>query len=87
LRKELFMYRFPVKLEQRGASFVVIVPAVPGCVAWGGNSEEALRKAREALQAILIQVGPGFSPAASEPPVPGADGQYVEVTVPAVQPC
>jgi hypothetical protein len=83
------MYRFPVKVEQRDASFVVIVPAVPGCVAWGKNSEEALRKAREALQAILIQVGPGLSPVASAAPFQGdgADGEYVEVAVPAVQPC
>jgi len=83
------MYRFPVKVERRGASFVVIVPAVPGCVAWGRDSEEALRKAREALQTILIQAGPDFSLAASTPPLPadGADAEYVEVTVPAVQPC
>jgi hypothetical protein len=83
------MYRFPVKVEQRGASFVVIVPAVPGCVAWGRNSEEALRNAREAIQAILIQLGPGFSPASSAPRLPadGADGEYVEVAVPSVQQC
>jgi hypothetical protein len=83
------MYRFPVKVEQRGGAFIVIVPAVPGCVAWGRNSEEALRKAREALQAILIHVGPGFSPAASALPLSeaGADGEYVEVAVRAVQPC
>jgi hypothetical protein len=83
------MYRFPVKVEQRGASFVVIVSAVPGCVAWGTNSDEALRNAREALQAILIKLGPGFSPAASAPRLPGdgADGEYVEITVPSVQQC
>ena len=83
------MYRFPVKVEQRGASFVVIVPAVPGCVAWGTNSDEALGKAREALQAILMQPGPGFPPTASAPPLAGdwADVEYVEVAVPAVQPC
>ena len=83
------MYRFPVKVEQRDASFVVIVPAVPGCVAWGTNSDEALGKAREALQAILMQAGPGFPPAASAPPLAGdwADVEYVEVAVPAVQPC
>src|SRR5262245_29101675 len=89
LRNDSFMYRFPVKIEQRGASFVVIVPAVPGCVAWGRDSEEAIRKAREALQTILIQAGSGFSPAASAPPLSGdgADAEYVEVAVPAVQPC
>jgi hypothetical protein len=89
LRKEPFVYRFPVKVEKRGVSFVVIVPAVPGCVAWGRNSEEALQKAREMLQAILIQAGPVFSPAASAPPLPGhgTDGEYVELAVPAVQAC
>jgi hypothetical protein len=83
------MYRFAVKVEQRGGTVIVIVPAVPGCVASGRNSEEALRKAREALQAILIQVGPYFSPVTSAAPFPGegADGEYVEVALRAVEPC
>jgi hypothetical protein len=83
------MYRFPVKVEQRGESFVVFVPAVPGCVAGGRSREEALRKAREVLQVILAQAGPGFSPAVSPSPLQGdrADGEYVEVAGPAVSQC
>lgn len=83
------MYRFPVKVEQRGESFVVSVPAIPGCVTSGRSREEALRKAREMLQAILMQAGPGFSPAASAFPLSGggADGEYVEVAGAAVPLC
>ncbi len=83
------MYRFSVKVEQRGKGFVVLIPAVPGCVAGGNSREEALRKAREVLQAMLMQAGPCFSPAASAPPPPGdvAHGEYVEVSAPSVPPC
>lgn len=83
------MYRFWVKVEQRGESYVVTVPAVPGCVACGKSREEALRKAREVLQAILMQAGPGFACAAS-PPFPGCDGgdgEYVELAAPPAQFC
>ena len=83
------MRRFPVKVEQRGEGFVVLIPAVPGCITGGSTREEALRKARDVLQAMLLQAGPGFSPAASAPPPPGdgADGEYVEVVAPSVPLC
>jgi hypothetical protein len=78
-----------VKVEQRGESYIVTVPAVPGCVACGKSREDALRKAREELQAILVQAGPGFACAAS-PPFPardGGDGEYVELAAPPAQFC
>jgi hypothetical protein len=83
------MCRFPVKVEQRAEGFVVLIPAVPGCTTGGSSREEALRKAREVLQAMLMQAGPCFSPAASTPPSPGdgADGEYVEVVAPSVPLC
>ena len=83
------MYRFPVKVDQRGESFVVIIPAVPGCVAVGRSREEALSKAREVLQAILMQACRGFSLAASPSPLEGdgADGEYVEVAAPCLPQC
>ena len=82
------MCRFPVKVEQRGEGFVVLIPALPGCVTGGSTREEALRKARDVLQAMLMQAGPGFSPAASAPlPGDGADGDYVEVAAPSVPLC
>lgn len=82
------MCRFPVKVEQRGEGFVVLIPAVPGCVTGGSTREEALRKAREVLQAMLMQAGPGFLPAASTPPPgDGTDGEYVEVAAPSVPLC
>ena len=82
------MCRFPVKVEQRGEGFVVLIPAVPGCITGGSTREEALRKAREVLQAMLIQAGPSFSPASATPPrCDGADGDYVEVSAPSAPPC
>jgi HicB-like antitoxin of HicAB toxin-antitoxin system len=83
------VYRFWVKVEQRGESYVVTVPAVPGCVTSGTNREEALRQAREVLRAIFMQAGPGFASAASPPLLShdGGDGEYVEIANPHVQFC
>jgi len=83
------VYRFPIKVEQRGESYLVTVPAVPGCVTGGKSREEALRKAHELLQAILMQAGLGFLHAASLPPLlrDGADGEYVEVSARSVESC
>ena len=83
------MYRFPVKVAKRGQGYVVTVPAVPGCVTGGRSREEALRNAREVLQAILTQAGPGFSPGASPSPLPGdgAGGEYIDIAAPSVPPC
>jgi hypothetical protein len=41
------------------------------------------------LQAILMHAGSGFSIAANAPPLPGdgVDGEYVELAIPAAQPC
>lgn len=83
------MYRFPVKVERRGESYVVTVPAVPGCVTCGRSREEALRKACEVLQAVLMQAGPGFASAAG-PSLPARDegyGEYVELAAPPSQFC
>ena len=83
------MYRFPIKVEQRGDSCVVTVPAVPGCVTGGKSREEALRQVRELLQAMLMQAGPGFSHAASSPPPSddGGNGEYVDIAAPPIEPC
>ncbi len=82
------MYRFPVKVEKRGEGYVATVLAVPGCVSGGRSREEALRKVREVLQAILVQAGPCFPLAASTPPLrDGGDEEYVVVAAPSLQPC
>jgi predicted RNase H-like HicB family nuclease len=82
------VYRFAVKVEQSGKSYVATIPAVPGCVVGGRSREEVLRKAREVLRAFLTHAVPGFSPAGSTPPLPGdgADGEYVELAAPAAVP-
>jgi hypothetical protein len=88
-RKEPFVYRFPVKVEPRGEGYVVTVPGVPGCVADGRSRDEALRQAREVLQAILMQAGPGFAQLAGPRPPPrdGGEGEYVEVAGPPLPLC
>jgi hypothetical protein len=61
------MYRFPVKVEEKGDWVVVNVLAVPGCVAGGRSRTEALENARAALQAIFGRAGPGFMALAGQP--------------------
>ena len=79
------MYRFTVKVEKRAEGYVIIVPAVPGCVTSGRTREEAFRKAREVLQAILIQAGPCFPLSAIAPHT--GDEEFVDVSAPSVQSC
>jgi predicted RNase H-like HicB family nuclease len=51
-------YRFTViLLPERDAEFVgyynAVVPALPGCVSYGTDREEALRNIREAIEAYV----------------------------------
>lgn len=83
------MYRFRVKVEERAGGYVVTVPAVPGCVASGRTREDALRKARDVLQAILIQVGPFFPLTGGGGSTPGdlEEGEFLDVSAPSLPPC
>jgi hypothetical protein len=83
------VYRFPVKVEPRGEGYVATVPGLPGCVAGGRTSEEALRQVREVLQAILMQAGPSFTQLAGprSAPFDVGDGEHVEVAGPPREPC
>jgi hypothetical protein len=73
------MYRFPVKVEEKGDCVVATVPAVPGCVAGGRSRAEALENARAALQAILGRAGPSFLAFAGQLALEtGAGTDYVE---------
>lgn len=86
--KEHFMNRVAVKIEHRGEAFVVLVPAVPGCVFTGKSREEALTKTRDALQSILKQAGPGFSFRTSAIPSHDlGDVEYVNVGASAAPSC
>ncbi len=54
--------RFSVVLdpEEDGSVWNVTVPALPGCIAWGGTVEEALAHACEAVAghvAALVEAG------------------------------
>jgi hypothetical protein len=74
------MYRFPVKVEEKGDCVVVTVLAVPGCVAGGRSRAEALANVRAALQAILGRAGPGFMALAGQLGLEADGGtDYVEV--------
>jgi hypothetical protein len=73
------MYRFPVKVEEKGDWVVVTVLAVPGCVAGGRSRAEAFENARGALQAILGRAGPGFMALAGQLALQTGGGtDYVE---------
>ncbi len=73
------MYRFPVKVEEKGDCVVVTVLAVPGCVAGGRSRAEALENAQAALQAIVGRAGPGFMALAGQLALQsGAGTDYVE---------
>lgn len=83
------MYRFRVKVEKRGEGYIATILAVPGCVSGGRTREEALRKVREVLLAIVTQAGPYFPITASGSHESRVDGgeAYVDVALPSQQPC
>ena len=45
-------YRILLKKEPEGG-FTVTVPTLPGCVTYGGNIEESINMAREAIELYL----------------------------------
>lgn len=45
-------YRIHFEAEPEGG-YTVTVPAVPGCVTWGKDYEEAVEKARECIEGFL----------------------------------
>ncbi|MBK7231798.1 MAG: type II toxin-antitoxin system HicB family antitoxin [Saprospiraceae bacterium] len=50
------MYTYKIQLrEEPDGGFTVLVPALPGCITYGENVDEALSMAKEAIQ-LYIEV-------------------------------
>ena len=75
-------YRIHFEAEPEGG-YTVTVPALPGCVTWGRDYEDAVEKARECIEGFLEAlaiVGEPIPP--GEPLRPPADA-LIDVSMPA----
>jgi predicted RNase H-like HicB family nuclease len=54
-----------------GGGFTVIVPALPGCVSFGKNLEEAKKMAKDAIEAYIASLKK------HNEPIPTSDGELV----------
>ena len=45
-------YRILLRKEPEGG-YTVVVPSLPGCITYGGTVEEAIKMAKEAIEAYL----------------------------------
>jgi antitoxin HicB len=52
MAKEALTYRIILKEEPEGG-FTATVPALPGCITYGENLDEALTMAREAIEGYI----------------------------------
>ena len=75
-------YRIHLEPEPEGG-FTVTVPALPGCVTWGADYEEALAMAREAIEGYLEVLAEEGKPIPEEPVTVPLDA-LVQVTHSAV---
>ena len=51
----MYTYKIHLHKEEEGG-FTVIVPALPGCVTYGENVDEAIDMAKEAIQLYLEEL-------------------------------
>ena len=70
-------YTVVLKSEPDGG-YVVVVPALPGCVTQGDTREQALQNAQEAIEAYIEDCRAAGDPVPTE-----AGREFVEVRVPA----
>jgi predicted RNase H-like HicB family nuclease len=49
---KIFNYRILLKKEPEGG-FTVFVPSLPGCITFGDTLEEAIEKAKEAIELYI----------------------------------
>jgi len=68
-------FRVLIEVDEDGA-FVACAPSLPGCVSQGSTRDEALRNAREAIEAYLESLR-----AHGEPIPPPIGEEYVDVAV------
>lgn len=75
---------YPIHLEpEPEGGFTVTVPALPGCVTWGEDYEQALTMAQEAIEVyleVLVEDGKPIPPS----PVTSSIDTLVEITPPAM---
>jgi predicted RNase H-like HicB family nuclease len=74
-------YTVHLEPEPEGG-FTVTVPALPGCVTWGGSYEHALAMAREAIEGWLAVLAARGKPIPVERQKPVAVDLAVEVPAP-----
>jgi predicted RNase H-like HicB family nuclease len=51
----MYTYKIHLHREEEGG-FTVVVPALPGCVTYGENVDEAIDMAKEAIQLYLEEL-------------------------------
>jgi antitoxin HicB len=78
------MHTYTVHLtpEPEGG-FTVTVPALPGCVTWGADFEQALVMARECIEGLLEALAKAGEPIPFEAPPRGEVTVAVSVALPA----
>ena len=68
-------FRVIVEQDEDGA-YVTEVPSLPGCISQGKSRDEALKNAREAIQAYVESLE-----AHGDPIPPAINEEYVEVDI------
>jgi len=51
----MYTYKIHLHKEEEGG-FTVTVPALPGCITYGENVDEAIEMAREAIELYLVDL-------------------------------
>ena len=68
--------RYLIVLEKTGTGYSAYSPDLPGCIATGGDRDEAEREMREAIEFHIE----GLRAAGEPVPVPQSYSSYVEVS-------
>ena len=79
---ERFRYNYRVHLEPESeGGYTVTVPALPGCVTWGQDYNDAVEKTRECIEGFLEALTKAGEPIpAGEPVEPPVDA-LIQVTL------
>ncbi len=68
-------YPFEVFYSEEDGGYIVIVPDIPGCSAFGETEEEALREARMAVQSCIEALKAEGRPVPAPSGIPEASGK------------
>lgn len=75
------MYRIHLDPEPEGG-YTVTVPALPGCITWGENYEDALQMAQECIEGFLEALVKAGKPIPPEEPAPVPVDAFIRVQTP-----